>query len=68
MNYDAKTGLIDDARQVLSPNFDERPDASDIDTIVIHAISLPPGKFGGDAIERFFVINWTIPGILSTRR
>jgi AmpD protein len=54
VNYDVKTGLIDDARQVPSPNYDERPDASDIDTIVIHAISLPPGKFGGDAIEKYF--------------
>lgn len=25
-----------------------------VDLIVIHAISLPPGEFGGDAIERLF--------------
>lgn len=54
MKYDAETGLVAGARLVESPNFDERPDASDIDTIVIHAISLPPGEFGGDAIEQFF--------------
>lgn len=54
MNYDTATGLIEGARLVVSPNFDERPDASDIDTIVIHAISLPPGEFGGEAIEQFF--------------
>ncbi|MFV1996950.1 MAG: 1,6-anhydro-N-acetylmuramyl-L-alanine amidase AmpD [Acidiferrobacterales bacterium] len=54
MNYDVKTGLVDGARQNSSPNYDKRPDASDIDTIVIHAISLPPGEFGSDAIEKFF--------------
>jgi len=54
VNYDVKTGLVDGARQVQSPNYDERPDASDIDTIVIHAISLPPGEFGSNAIEQFF--------------
>jgi len=54
MKYNVETGLIEGARLVASPNFDERPDASDIDTIVIHAISLPPGEFGGDTIEQFF--------------
>lgn len=54
MKYDAETGLVAGARLVESPNFDQRPDASGIDTIVIHAISLPPGEFGGDAIEQFF--------------
>lgn len=57
MKYDAETGLIEDARQVPSPNCDERPTppgVSEIDTLIIHAISLPPGEFGGDAIEKFF--------------
>lgn len=38
-----------------SPNCDERPDGMAIDLLVIHAISLPPGAFGGPAIEDFFL-------------
>lgn len=43
-----------DARQVPSPNFDERPDGCEISLIVIHGISLPPGVYGGPEIDRFF--------------
>lgn len=39
---------------VPSPNYDERPDPADISLIVIHCISLPPGQFGNDCIDRFF--------------
>lgn len=42
------------ARRVLSPNYNARPVLSDISLLVIHNISLPPGQFDGDAIERFF--------------
>jgi len=37
-----------------SPNFDDRPSSEEIDLLVIHNISLPPGVFQGDAIEAFF--------------
>lgn len=37
-----------------SPNFNQRPNECDVDLLVIHNISLPPGQFGGDCIERFF--------------
>ncbi len=37
-----------------SPNCDQRPDPEGIDLLVIHNISLPPGEFGGDAVEAFF--------------
>jgi AmpD protein len=47
-------GLLDAARQIPSPNFDARPHGSDIELLVIHSISLPPGHFGGDAVIRFF--------------
>jgi AmpD protein len=43
-----------DARQVPSPNFDDRPQGCEIDLIVIHGISLPPGEYGGPEIDRFF--------------
>lgn len=39
---------------VPSPNCDERPSASVIDLLIVHAISLPPGEFGGSAIEALF--------------
>ncbi|MES2562422.1 MAG: 1,6-anhydro-N-acetylmuramyl-L-alanine amidase AmpD [Pseudomonadota bacterium] len=38
-----------------SPNYDERPADTHIELLVIHAISLPPGQFGGAAIEQFFL-------------
>jgi len=41
-------------RFVESPNQDERPAGTSITLAVIHSISLPPGRFGGDAIERLF--------------
>ncbi|GAB2714320.1 1,6-anhydro-N-acetylmuramyl-L-alanine amidase AmpD [Halomonas garicola] len=41
------------ARWRASPNADERP-AGEVSLIVLHAISLPPGEFGGDAIEALF--------------
>ena len=43
-----------DARQVLSPNCDERPDGCEISLIVVHGISLPPGQYGGPEIDLFF--------------
>jgi AmpD protein len=42
------------ARRARSPNQDVRPiPASEIDLLVIHGISLPPGIFGGAYIEQF---------------
>ena len=41
-------------RFVESPNQDERPAGTEITLLVVHAISLPPGEYGGDAIERLF--------------
>jgi AmpD protein len=54
MKIDAATGLLDDARFIASPNCDARPAGAAVDVIVIHAISLPPGKFGGPGIEELF--------------
>lgn len=54
MHIDVKSGLIKEARQQLSPNFDLRQNESDISLIVVHGISLPPGKFGNDYIDQLF--------------
>ena len=47
-------GLLPGTRYLPSPNCDERPAGEAICLIVVHAISLPPGEFGGDAILRLF--------------
>jgi len=51
---DPMTGLIAPARQLASPNQDERPAGLLPDLVVIHGISLPPGQFGGPHIEQLF--------------
>ena len=47
-------GWLAVARRVRSPNHDARPAGSTIDLIVVHGISLPPGRFGGPWIDRLF--------------
>jgi AmpD protein len=47
-------GVVAGVRQVDSPNRDARPAGMPIELVVVHGISLPPGRFGGDAIERLF--------------
>lgn len=47
-------GWLVPVRRCPSPNFNQRPADEVISLLVIHGISLPPGRFGGDYIERFF--------------
>ncbi len=47
-------GWYHHARRVESPNFGLRPVQTVVDLIVLHSISLPPGEYGGDAVQRFF--------------
>ncbi len=49
------TGLLDGATFCQSPNFNQRPDSDDINTVVVHGISLPPGEFGGQWINALFL-------------
>jgi N-acetyl-anhydromuramoyl-L-alanine amidase len=49
-----RPGWLGSARARPSPNFDARPPGAEVSLLVIHYISLPPGRFGGDAIERLF--------------
>lgn len=42
------------ARAVPSTNFGPRPPGTAITLVVLHSISLPPGEYGGDAVERLF--------------
>jgi len=41
-------------RAVASPNFDARPAGVAVTLLVVHSISLPPGEYGGPAIEQLF--------------
>jgi len=50
-----KDNLIEGVIFHPSPNFDSRPKDIDISLIVIHSISLPPGKYGGNEIKDFFL-------------
>lgn len=54
MEIDRETGRILGVRYVESPNQDERPDGMEPELVVVHGISLPPGEFGGEWIDRLF--------------
>jgi N-acetyl-anhydromuramoyl-L-alanine amidase len=41
-------------RWIDSPNCDDRPPGVEVSLLVLHSISLPPGAYGGDAIEQLF--------------
>ncbi|TJZ71695.1 1,6-anhydro-N-acetylmuramyl-L-alanine amidase AmpD [Chitiniphilus eburneus] len=53
LTLDAR-GYCPQVRQVVSPNHDARLDGDAVKVVVVHNISLPPGEFGGDDIERLF--------------
>jgi AmpD protein len=52
--YVDTAGVVRSAAQVPSPNFDARPPRARISLLVIHSISLPPGRFGGPWIVQLF--------------
>ncbi|MEL6368753.1 MAG: N-acetylmuramoyl-L-alanine amidase, partial [Pseudomonadota bacterium] len=54
LRIDPATGLLDAVRQSPSPNQDARPADSQLDLIVVHSISLPPGVYGGFEIDALF--------------
>lgn len=47
-------GWLAGARRIASPNCDDRPAGVGVTLLVVHSISLPPGTFGGDAVEQLF--------------
>jgi AmpD protein len=60
MQYTLEQGWLCEARRVPSPNCEVRPSGCTPELLVIHNISLPPGSYGGDGIERFFTnrLDW----------
>ncbi len=47
-------GWLGGADRLPSPNCDDRPPGEVIDLLVIHGISLPPGRFGGPHVAALF--------------
>jgi AmpD protein len=47
-------GWLESVARDPSPNCDARSDPDDISLLVIHAISLPAGRFGGDHVRQLF--------------
>ena len=45
---------LTNAKQIPSPNYDDRPNPVDISLLVIHCISLPPGEFDNPYIDQLF--------------
>jgi AmpD protein len=51
LHINQKTGLLTEARFIQSPNYDLRPANTDLDLLVIHGISLPPGEFSNQHVN-----------------
>ncbi|MBJ9954539.1 MULTISPECIES: 1,6-anhydro-N-acetylmuramyl-L-alanine amidase AmpD [unclassified Acinetobacter] len=60
--FQVVNGQLTGARQVPSPNYNQRPENTEIQLIVVHNISLPPSQFGGGYIEQFFQnqLDWSL--------
>lgn len=53
-------GWYRDARRLDSPNWGPRPPGMAVDLVVLHSISLPPGEYGGPAVQQLFTntLDW----------
>jgi AmpD protein len=58
------------ARHCASPNFGARPAGAVLDLVLLHSISLPPGVYTGDAVERLFTntLDWDAHPYFQTLR
>lgn len=54
LKIDPITNLLINAQYLPSAHHNDRPENTAIDMIVIHNISLPPGKFGTGDVQKFF--------------
>lgn len=53
-------GWLRQAIRLASPNCGPRPPQACIDLVVVHSISLPPGQYGGQAVQELFTnrLDW----------
>lgn len=65
-----RDGWLGGAAPLPSPNFDPRPADARIDLVIVHSISLPPGEYRGDAVERLFMnrLDWSAHPYFETIR
>ena len=54
LTVDPSSACLAGVRRIDSPNCDARPAGAQPDLVVIHGISLPPGRYGGPWIDRLF--------------
>ncbi len=54
MKNNFKFGWLANLNRIFTENFDLRPPNIDVNLIVIHCISLPPGQYGGNFVSQFF--------------
>lgn len=50
----AADGWVDGLTKLRSPHCDARPEPLSIELLVLHNISLPPGRFGTGSVEQLF--------------
>jgi len=55
LRYEPESGLLRPLPLRRSPNADARPAGCAVDLLVVHAISLPPGEFGGPWVDALFL-------------
>lgn len=65
-----RQGWYQPAHHQPSPNFGPRPDLAQIDLIVLHSISLPPGSYGGPHVMELFAnqLDWEAHPYFATIR
>lgn len=55
LKINMKTGFLNGERHFLSPFYCARPKNTEVDLLVVHSISLPPGEFGKRYIDYLFI-------------
>ena len=55
-----QAGWLSGCRHLPSPNFGPRPEGVEIDLLVLHSISLPPGQYGTGCVQQLFTnqLDW----------
>ena len=53
-SFKIQNHLLHPARHEPSPNHSERPTGTNVDLLVVHNISLPPGEFGNGCVDDLF--------------
>lgn len=63
-------GWLRQARRVESQNCGPRPEGVAVSLVVLHSISLPPGEYGGEEVERLFTnrLDWNAHPYFATIR